>query len=238
MLVEIGSKIRTIPKSQRQRHDKTVSREEIKGVRTHRKNAQSLLVQTKISHNSPVLPPDTAQTRSQHGGGQLTEARDPPWTRGPGSPTSVSARTVFSSLHRDCHKERAHPPGRRRERGREWPGPRVSHTPSPSQPPSPFLRHEGTGPRSCQSITSYRCITHRLTLNRPTEREIYTQHTCIHTTHIPVFNVLGGAKAPEAAVDHDGKSRAKSLALLHAAGKDRKGVSEPCPGDAPLGPNS
>lgn len=43
--------------------------------------------------------------------------------------------------------------------------------------------------------------------------------------HAPVFDVLWGTQASEAAVDHDGKSGAHSLALLHAAGETGPGVS-------------
>lgn len=61
-----------------------------------------------------------------------------------------------------------------------------------------------------------------------------TQRSC----NIPVLNVLGGAEAPEAALDHYGKSRAKSLTFLHAVGKDKKPMSKPYPRDARLGPHS
>ena len=45
--------------------------------------------------------------------------------------------------------------------------------------------------------------------------------------HAPVFDVLWGTQASEAAVDHDGKSCAHSLALLHAAGDRTRGEPQP-----------
>lgn len=45
--------------------------------------------------------------------------------------------------------------------------------------------------------------------------------------HAPVFDVLWGTQASEAAVDHDGKPCAHSLALLHAAGDRTRGEPQP-----------
>lgn len=45
-----------------------------------------------------------------------------------------------------------------------------------------------------------------------------------HATYVPAFNVLRGPQAAEAAVDHDGESRAQGLALLHAG--ERRGTRE------------
>ena len=45
--------------------------------------------------------------------------------------------------------------------------------------------------------------------------------------HAPVFDVLWGTQASKAAVDHDGKPCAHSLALLHAAGDKTRGEPQP-----------